>query len=160
MEARERGCTVRVGFDRRTTLSGVPRDMHQIAQELEARGVEVWLINGVSVAAEYREVNRTVNGQGTQHAKTCLVDDEMIVGSCNWTTSNRSNLEINMMVRLKGAHVHLVERMMKDRLETGIPLSDDPGARSRKPYEPERFASRSGSFDRYRRSYSLEPERR
>ena len=159
MEARDRGCRVRVAFDRRTTLSGVPRDMHQIAQELEARGVEVWLVNGVSVSAEYREVNRTVNGQGIQHAKTCLVDDHMIVGSCNWTTSSRSNFELNVLVKLREAHVHLVNAMMRERIEAGVLLWNDPGAQSRKPFEQDR-RSASRSSDRYRRSYSLEPERR
>ena len=144
------------GFDRRTTLSGTPRDMCQIAQELDSHGVEVRLMSGVSVTDEYREVNRVVNGTGIQHAKGVLIDDVLIVGSCNWTTSSRSNYELGVLVRLRSEVVPIVTATFMERLALGQRLDQDAGVAVRKPYQgSQRSASHSQA--RGRRSYSLDP---
>ena len=116
-------------------------------------------MTGANVSEEYRLVNRTVSGQGIQHAKSALVGDELIVGSCNWTTSSRSNYELGVLIRLRESSVAQVKAVFEERLRTGVLLREDPGARARRPYE--RSSSRSASAQRSEayRSYSLEPGR-
>lgn len=160
VEAKARGVQVRCGFDRRTALSGTPRDMTQIARELDGNGVEIRLLNGVSVADEYRAVNRDVVGRGIQHAKCLLVDNFLVVGSCNWTTSSRCNMEMNVLVRVKSECQPLVQAMFEERLTLGTRWREDPGVQTRTPFEQQgtrRSTSRSASTGRYGRSYSLDP---
>ena len=154
--ARQRGIAVRMGFDRKTLCSGVPRDMHQLAQELESQGCEVRTMVGASIADEYRAVNRSAGGQGIQHAKAALVDGDLILGSCNWTTSSRSNFELCVHIQLRKEIVPMVRAAMLERLDTGRLLREDPSVAVRKPFE-HRSSSRSASVARGGRSYSLDP---
>ena len=65
---------------------------------------------GLSIAEEYRAVGRSVGGHilGKQHSKTVLVDDWLLIGSCNWTTSSRSNLERDALIQLAGEDIDIV----------------------------------------------------
>ena len=110
---------VRVGLDYRTTRSGKPRDQQQFAQQLQANKIQVFLIKGGSLAPEYKEVNREVTGTGIQHSKAVLVDDQLIVGSCNWTVSSRANAELDVLVQLNDESKGLVKSIFDDRFGAG-----------------------------------------
>ena len=60
-------------------------------RDLRESGVGVWLCRGVS------------NSLGTQHSKTLLVDDYLILGSTNWTNASRNNQEISVLIRVSEA---------------------------------------------------------
>ena len=55
-----RGLQVLLGLDRRWTLTGRTRDQLQRAQELAMAGVQVRLLKGDDLAAEYKQVGRSV----------------------------------------------------------------------------------------------------
>jgi phosphatidylserine/phosphatidylglycerophosphate/cardiolipin synthase-like enzyme len=56
--------------------------------DLQESGVEVYLTSGAT------------GSSGIQHSKTLLVDDYLIVGSTNWTTSSKQNEEMSVLVQL------------------------------------------------------------
>ena len=64
IRAVRRGLDVRVGLDRRFTLSGKCRDQLQRAKQLHAEGAKVKLLDGGSLSGEYRQVGRAVGGLG------------------------------------------------------------------------------------------------
>ena len=64
-----RKVAVKVGLDRRSTLSGRPRDQQQFAQQLQANRICVLLQKGGPLAPEYLRVGRTVSGTGIQRTK-------------------------------------------------------------------------------------------
>ena len=86
IRAVRRGLGVRVGLDRRFTLSGKCRDQLQRAKQLYAEGAKVKLLDGGSLSGEYRQVGRAVGGLGIAHAKVLHSDKGTVIGSCNWTT--------------------------------------------------------------------------
>ena len=65
------------------------------------------------MAPEHKKVGRTVAGTGIQHAKTVLIDDMLIVGSCNWTVSSKANSEVAVLIRMNSFR----ERLVRDVLE-------------------------------------------
>jgi phosphatidylserine/phosphatidylglycerophosphate/cardiolipin synthase-like enzyme len=103
MIARVMGADVKVLLDESSTLSGRTRDVKPQVTRLLAGGVAVKTLQGESVAAAYREAGRNVSShfRGIHHAKTIRVDDYMIVTSCNWTTSSRSNFETGILMRIE-----------------------------------------------------------
>ena len=107
---------MKVGLDRRTTLSGQPRDQQQLAQQLQANRIAVVLQRGGHLAQEYSRVNRAVSGTGILRAKCLLVDDVLVVGSANWTTSSRGNGEVGVLIRLYSSAEHLVQEALESRL--------------------------------------------
>ena len=100
--AKRRGCRARVLLDKSMTLTGRTRDQLSCAKELVAGGVLVRVVDGVPLTAEYAKVGRRVPGhlRGIQHSKLCMVGDQLLAGSCNWTTSSRSNWEIGVHTRI------------------------------------------------------------
>ena len=111
-----RRVVVRVGLDRRTTLSGKPRDQQQMAQQLQANRVALVLQKGTPLAPEYSRVNRAVSGTGILHAKCLLADGMLVVGSANWTTSSRGNKEVGVLIRLYPSAMQLVQEALESRL--------------------------------------------
>ena len=75
--------------------------------------VEVRLRQGRGFREEYLAVERFVGGhfKGIQHSKTLIVDIRMLVGSCNWTTSSRSNLERTALIQVQSS---ALEEMMAE----------------------------------------------
>jgi phosphatidylserine/phosphatidylglycerophosphate/cardiolipin synthase-like enzyme len=96
------GASVQILLDEGQVLGGQTRDAPQQALEMLAAGIEVRTLTGRTAAEVYREVGRSVAGhiKGIQHSKTVLVDDYMLVGSCNWTTSSRANFETGVFLKL------------------------------------------------------------
>ena len=107
---------MKVGLDRRTTLSGKPRDQQQMAQQLQASRIAVVLQKGTPLGPEYTRVNRAVSGTGLLHAKCLLADDMLVVGSANWTTSSRGNVEVGVLLRLCPSATQLVQESLESRL--------------------------------------------
>ena len=122
LDAFSRRIAVQIGLDRRTTMSNRPRDQQQFAQQLEAQRIPVRLLKGGPLGPEYAKVGRQVTGTGIQHAKTVLVDDKLIVGSCNWTVSSKANSEFGVLVRLHPEGLRLVRGTIEARIAAGEPL--------------------------------------
>ena len=116
LRAAERRVIVKVGLDRRTTLSGKPRDQQQMAQQLQASRIAVVLQKGTPLAPEYSRVNRAVSGTGILHAKCLLADGMFVVGSANWTTSSRGNKEVGVLIRLYPSAIQQVQEALESRL--------------------------------------------
>ena len=77
------------------------------------------LLKGGPLAPEYKKVGRAVSGTGIQHAKTVLVDNMLVVGSCNWTVSSKGNSEISMLIRLHSTGERLMREVLESRLAGG-----------------------------------------
>ena len=91
VEAAQRGVDVTCCFDHQHVISGATTAMPERLNDLRKGGVRVCLCRGVN------------SGMGTQHSKTLLVDDYMIVGSSNWTNATRNNQELSVLIRVTGA---------------------------------------------------------
>ena len=129
IRAVRRGLGVRVGLDRRFTLSGKCRDQLQRAKQLYAEGAKVRLLDGGSLSGEYRQVGRAVGGLGIAHAKVLHSDKGTVIGSCNWTTSSRANLETGLWVELDLVEARKLCLVLQGRLDAGVDLRDAEVAR-------------------------------
>jgi len=96
------GAEVRVLVDQQMTMTGKTTDQLRMVNELALpiNRVRVRKLVGRSLADEYRKVGRSYKRDylGQLHAKYLRVDNEALVGSCNWTTASRGNYE--MVVKL------------------------------------------------------------
>ena len=117
------GAKVRIAMDE-GSLQGRTRDMPQQALRLLQSGIEVRSLKGRSVAEEYAAVGRGVASHitGIQHSKCILVDDYLLAGSCNWTTSSRANFETCCLIRLEGDGVARAHEFLTDRWAQGVPM--------------------------------------
>ena len=144
IRAAGRGVLVRVFLDFRTTKSTAL----QLAAsgDLVTAGVIVQLLQGVPIRPEYEESGRqtTCNGRGICHAKYVRYGRHMLLGSTNWTTSSRCNLEQGALLYLsEEAERRQYERekgLMND-INQDRPLDDDEVARMSNAVR-ERSASR------------------
>ena len=82
--------------DRGHALAGGTRAMVDRMEELREGGVTVLLSYGQN------------GSSGIQHSKTVAVDEFLLIGSCNWTSSSRTNNEMNVLIKLgeKGSKAH------------------------------------------------------
>ena len=129
--ASDRGCSVWVGVDRRSALSGTPKEGLQVAQFLEQNGVDVKCIDGVNMHSEYLAVNRAGSGLGIHHCKVLLADRNLLFGSTNWTTATRANHEFSGVIALNAAACTSIREMLRARLEEGTDLSKAQRYRSK-----------------------------
>ena len=116
-EAVTRRCEVIVVADRNYTLTGKTRDQLQRLQELESNGAVVRLAQGGKAKEEYAAVGRSWSGTGILHAKFLHTERETIIGSCNWTTSSRANVEMGLHVmlnRVESAKISATIRALSD----------------------------------------------
>ena len=90
-DATRRGVEVELIADHGHTLTGATMAMVERLEGLRAAGIQVSLTEGVT------------GNSGIQHSKTLLCDEHVIVGSCNWTTSSRSNQEMSVLISLNDA---------------------------------------------------------
>ena len=86
-EAAQRGIRVQVFVDKGHSLRGTTASQMDRLDDLRNNGIEVYLTTGIA-------------GGGIQHSKTLLVDNFIIVGSTNWTSSSRSNHELSVLLEL------------------------------------------------------------
>ena len=87
-----------------------------MAQQLQASRIALVLQKGTPLGPEYTRGNRAVSGTGLLHAKCLLADDMLVVGSANWTTSSRGNVEVGVLLRLHPSAAQLVQESLESRL--------------------------------------------
>jgi phosphatidylserine/phosphatidylglycerophosphate/cardiolipin synthase-like enzyme len=121
------GAEVRVGLDQKQTLEGKTRDQPTSVLRLMAEGIPVRKVSGVNATAAYAAVGRQVGMfSGALHAKGLRVDDYVILGSGNWTTASRANLELGCLIFVPkdetGAKTP-VEEMFERMWESGVDFS-------------------------------------
>ena len=118
--AKQRGCDVRIGIDRRFLKGGTCREMLPCCKKLVAHGVWTVTMSGGSLRSAYESVGRAaVGGPGIQHSKCALVDGILVHGSTNWTAASRGNLELSSEVVLTKKGREEVEQLLKGRLPKG-----------------------------------------
>ena len=104
-EAASLGAKVRVLVDRKHTLRGTTRDQPKLLGELArlTTKVQARTLEGCSLRKEYESVGRryATDFRGHMHCKFVRVDRELLIGSCNWTTSSRANFEACAKISLR-----------------------------------------------------------
>ena len=114
MAAGQRGLDVLSVFDTSHSLRGTTKFMVDCLASLRTSGVKVLLSNGI----------RGESG-GIQHSKTLLCDEYAVIGSCNWTTSSRSNHEIDVLLALNEVGLAAYDERLGFIKETAVPFTDD-----------------------------------
>ena len=110
--ATERGCLTMVVADR-SQAAGKTKTQLQMLKELRSSGVQVRLTEGFNVSQAYEKDKRSVKLgrelRGLQHGKSACVqidrEDQraplqLVVGSCNLTTSSKANYEAGVALEL------------------------------------------------------------
>ena len=85
--------------------------MDERMKELKGAGVVVYLTRGPG-------------NSGIQHSKTLLVDESFIIGSCNWTSSSRSNHEASVLLALEAPGLLACDERIGYLKESGRLLTD------------------------------------
>jgi phosphatidylserine/phosphatidylglycerophosphate/cardiolipin synthase-like enzyme len=126
VQARSRGLAASIGVDRRFSLNGRCKEQEQNLRMLQASGVAVKLLDGGPSGPFYREVGRTQSGFGIAHAKVAIATvpegSFAVVGSTNWTTSSRANLETGVLIELSETGASELWAMIGARLKRGAEL--------------------------------------
>ena len=118
-----RGVGVMVLADHKNTIGGPARDQLQRLRALRAAGVAVMLTSGIDAHTEYAAVGRTGAGQGILHAKLFRMGDYLIVGSTNWTTSSKCNVEQSALLELSPEGVREFDRRIELMVGRSTPLT-------------------------------------
>ena len=123
--------------------NGKTKQQYQVLLRLQRAGCSIRVGSGTSVRTAYLSDQREISAMGGSirgiiHGKSCLLVEGRralsLIGSCNWTTSSKSNLEFGIQVELDAE-----SEFVKDYLahfegtwaqaESLDSLSQDPGAR-------------------------------
>ena len=123
-KAKERGVGVILVIDRAFTLSCKTKECMPRLQELEAHGIIVRLASGHSAKQEYRAVGRSYGGRGIVHGKVVHTESESVIGSCNWTTSSRTNEEVSLHVKLSGVESAKLCGRIRSASDRGQPVGE------------------------------------
>ena len=123
--ARNRGVDVAGGVDRKWTLNGRTRDHLVRLKVLEVHGVVTRVVSGSSTAEEYHAVGRSVSDSvGILHAKAVHTDKGTLIGSANWTTSSRSNIELGVELALDDLAAAELKDYMSTVIDQGFAVTD------------------------------------
>lgn len=116
--AASRGCDTYLVCDR-SQASGKTKQQLQVLKELRSVGTKVKLASGLGVNQAYRSDGRSVRVgsrlQGLHHAKSVMIwchpgdEVDMLVGSCNFTTSSKANKEVSVGISVSSG-TELVRR--------------------------------------------------
>ena len=132
------GAIVRVILDEKS-INGATREMRPQAIRMLQSGVEVRSLCGKSCVEEYRATGRNVAShlRGIHHSKTLLVDEFLVVGSCNWTTSSRSNFETGTLLQLHKVGLEEIRAFCSERWSEAVPVTvEDLRREGRGPSAP------------------------
>ena len=132
---------------RRVMLTGFTFDLTLIAEALvraAVRGLDVtaildanhalkgsttWMVDRLSTMKVGRVKVRLSHGltgeSGIQHSKTVLCDEYVVIGSCNWTTSSRSNHEIDVLLALNEVGLAAYDERVRFINERAVDFSLD-----------------------------------
>ena len=130
----------------KSQTNGRTKQQYQVLLRLQRAGCVIRVGTGSSLKNAYPEDQREISAMGSSirgiiHGKSCLLVDGRralsLVGSCNWTTSSKSNLEFGVQVELdaenefvKGFLAHFEGTWLQaDSLDS---LSQDPESRRNK----------------------------
>jgi len=142
IRAWQRGCQISVVLDERSTLRGNTRDQPALAKRMIHAGVPVYLAQGKPLGPEYRAAGRGGVGfgnlSGQMHAKMVWAHNRAVVGSTNWTTSSRANVERSTLLVLSAKGIEEFQRDARDLLEsarsaTEAMVADAQRTRSQSP---------------------------
>jgi phosphatidylserine/phosphatidylglycerophosphate/cardiolipin synthase-like enzyme len=106
--AHRSGVQVRLAVDSKQTLKG-PKEQFAVVQELVVGGLEVRVVSGVSIKDAYAAAGRNVSTgfMGIQHMKMLAIEPKssnepgcVVLGSANWTTSSRANVETSVKLEI------------------------------------------------------------
>ena len=112
--AQKRGVQVQVLIDHRQTLKG-PKEQLAVVQQLRSQGISVKTLSGVALGPEYHAAGRAATPtaysglQGIMHVKGAIIKQSpdkdvwwTLLGSTNWTTSSRCNVEWSQGLNISG----------------------------------------------------------
>jgi phosphatidylserine/phosphatidylglycerophosphate/cardiolipin synthase-like enzyme len=147
--AARRGVKVEVIADYGHTLTGTTVAMVERMKALLAAGVQVVLTKGAS------------GNSGIQHSKTLLCDEHVIVGSCNWTTSSRSNQEMSLLVALNDAGMSSWQERLSYLKRHGRPMTEEDVVRGQSTRDQRKASHSVPPADRYNtaRRFSIHARR-
>ena len=84
------------------------------------------LLDGGQSGGFYKEVGRAPGGRGIAHAKLLVAEVAegrlCVIGSCNFTTSSRANLESGLLVALSPFGVAEIDAVVSGRMAKGVAL--------------------------------------
>jgi len=144
--ARQVHCSIYA--DHHETLEGQTREQLPTLRRLRANGVNVCLASGLPLVHEYANVGRTLpparqHAVGRLHAKTFLVWTRhagafAVIGSANWTTSTRCNLECCAVLKLTAAGLASLQEFKARLVAQAVPLAtaQEQAERSRRRVRP------------------------
>ena len=106
-------------------------------------GILVTLSHGTNLSEHYREVGKTpFGGRGICHTKAVLADRLLVLGSCNWTTSSRGNIETDVMIKIFESEIENVRKhfMLHTTVgETLMSAQRNDGRRGRSESPPRKY---------------------
>ena len=132
-----RGVKVEVIADYGHTLTGTTVAMVERMKGLLESGVHVVLTKGAS------------GNSGIQHSKTLLSDEHVIVGSCNWTTSSRSNQEMSILVALNDAGMSSWQERLSYLKRHGRPMTEEDVVKGQATRDQRKASHSVPPADRY-----------
>ena len=135
-DAARRGVEVELIADHGHTLTGATMAMVERLEGLRAAGIQVSLTKGVT------------GNSGIQHSKTLLCDEHVIVGSCNWTTSSRSNQEMSVLISLNDAGISSWQERLNYLKRHSRPMTDEDVVRGQ-TVRDQRRSNSVPAVDRY-----------
>jgi len=126
MNARKRGVDVMIGVDRKFSLNGRSREQLGVIKTVATNGVVVTMVGGFPLREEYQAVGRSLafDGNGNLHAKVVHTDAGTVLGSCNWTTSSRCNVELGVELRLGENHKEKLKQEMTTVIFSGKTIQE------------------------------------
>ena len=68
---------------------------------------------------------KSIGGRGLLHAKGLLIEDFLLLGSTNWTTSSKANHELSTLMELSRAGHAQFEKWLETMDESAEILSDE-----------------------------------
>ena len=141
IHAAKKGVKTTLIVDLKQTLNGSTRNQPALVKQLDAEGVAVYVARGHLLQEHYAAAGRAGGGSGfgtlmgIQHSKMFKLDDTVVLGSTNWTTSSRCNREISLEWKMNAVGLQAIEVILQEALEAGRRLKDG---------EAEEAAARNG----------------
>ena len=143
ISCKESGHSPIVYVDHRNTLGNTARDQLVRLLELRSNGIPVRVVKGHLMKEAYEADGRSsIGGRGLLHAKALIIDDFLMLGSTNWTTSSKANHEMSVLLELNREGHAQVDKWLETVDGSAEGLSDEVIRKAEASME-RRSASRS-----------------